>query len=177
MLLEPDDLLNLPNGESFELVDGRLQEKTIGARSEEIAGHVFAALHQFIRAHGLGHLFGSQTAYRCFSHRPRLVRKPDASFVAKGRFLNDQSPDGDISIQPDLVVESISPNDSFEEIEERVNDFLKAGVRLIWIVSPVNKTVLIRRPDKSAAMLDVTDTLSGEDVVPGFSCPVADLFS
>ena len=149
----------------------------MGAKSNEIAGHLFGALYQHVRSQRLGHLFVAETGFRCFPSRPRLVRKPDIAFVARGRFPNEETPEGDIPLAPDLAVESVSPNDIYEEVERKVNEYLGAGVRLVWVISPTSKTVLIRRPDKSAAMLDATDSLNGEDVVPGFTCPVADLFT
>jgi Uma2 family endonuclease len=175
-LLEPDDLLQMPGGESYELVDGRPVEKHTGAKSDRIALRLGGKLDQFCTANGLGYAFGAQTGYRCFPTRPRLVRKPDASVVLRGRFADEQLPEGDISIAPDIAVESVSPNDTYEEVEAKVGEYLGAGVRIVWVISPDTKTVLIRRPDKSAATLDATDVLSGENVIPGFTCPVADLF-
>jgi Uma2 family endonuclease len=176
-LLEPDDVLDLPGGESYELVDGHLVEKNVGARSEEIGGNLLAAIHHHVRPQRLGHVFGSHTAYRCFPDRPRLMRKPDVSFVARGRFDNDQTPIGDILIPPDLVAEVISPNDLFEDVETKVQEYLKAGVRLVWVISPAASIVLIRRPDKSAASLAIGDALTGEDVLPGFTLPLSELFA
>lgn len=175
-LLEPEDLLQMPDGESYELVDGRLVEKEMGAKSDYIAATVLTLLNNVVRAEHLGYLFGSQTAYRCYPNRPRLVRKPDVSFVARGRFPNEVIPSGDILLAPDLAAEVVSPNDTYEEVEGKVNEYFAAGVRLVWVISPETKTILVRRPDKTAATLDGTDTLSGEAVVPGFTCPVADLF-
>ena len=175
-LLEPDDLLQMPGGESYELVDGRLVEKHMGAESDRIALRLGGKLDQFCTANGLGYVFGAQTGYRCFPNRPRLVRKPDVSVVLRGRFADGQVPKGDITICPDLAVESVSPNDTYEEIEAKVEDYRQAGVRVVWVISPESKTVVVRRSDKTAATLDTTDTLSGEAVIPGFTCPVADLF-
>ena len=64
-----------------------------------------------------------------------------------------------------------------EEINERVVDFLGAGVRLLWVVYPSTRTINVFRPGGGAAHLSTTDQLTGEDVVPGFACRVADVFS
>lgn len=77
---------------------------------------------------------------------------------------------------PDLIAEVVSPNDSYEDITARVADFKAVSVKLIWVISPETRTVLVRRADGSCAELDETGTLSGEDVLPGFACPVAELF-
>lgn len=176
-LLDPDDLLQLPGGESYELVDGRPVEKPMGAESDRIAVRLGGKLDRFCTERVAGFAFGSQTGYRCFPERPRLLRKPDASVILRGRFPNEEVPKGDISIAPDLAIEVVSPNDSYEEIELKVIEYLGAGARLVWVVSPSAKAVSVRRPNKSCTILDVNDTLSGEDVLPGFACSVADLFA
>src|SRR5262245_275954 len=103
-LLDPDDLLRLPDGVSYELVDGRPVEKPMGAESDRIALRLGGKLDAFCTQRAAGFVFGSQTGYRCFSERPRLLRKPDASVVIRGRFLNDEVPRGDIAIPPDLAI-------------------------------------------------------------------------
>jgi len=176
-LLEPDDLLNLPDGESYELIDGHLVEKLMGAESEFIGATILTILNNYMRAHKHGYVFGSQTGYRCFSVRKNLVRKPDVSCVLRGRFSGEVIPKGDISIPPDLAVEVVSPNDLYEAVEIKVGEYLEAGVRLVWVVCPATKSIIVRRPNKTANTLDATDSLSGEDVLPGFSCSVGEVFS
>jgi Uma2 family endonuclease len=175
-LLDPEELLRIPDGDWYELLDGRPVERVKGAYSCLICGHLAASLIGFVDRNRLGHVFGGRTGYQCFPGRPRHLRRPSISFVARGRFPNEEIPAFDILIPPDLCAEVVSPNETYEETEERVVDFLGAGVRLFWIVSPEVKTILVRRPDKSCMALDVNDTLSGEDVLPGFTCPVAELF-
>ena len=172
-LLTPDDLLTMPDGEHYEYINGHAVEKHMGAKSDKLSLRLGGWLDQFVLLHGLGHVFGSSAGYRCF---PRKVRKPDASFVRAGRLPNEEVPDGDISLTPDLAVEVVSPNDLYEEVEEKLNDYRLAGVKLLWVVSPQSRTVLIRRLDGSANLLPETGELSGEDVVPGFTCKIADLF-
>jgi Uma2 family endonuclease len=172
--LSPDDLLAMPDGDHYELINGIPKEKLMGARSGEIALFIGTALVAFVRQHRLGHVYGSQTGFRCFPNN--RVRKPDIAFVAAGRLKNDKTPKGDIDIVPDVVIEVVSPNDTYEEVAAKVVDYKSAKVKLIWVISPETNTVLIRRLDGTCAELDETGTLSGEDVVPGFTCPVAELF-
>jgi Uma2 family endonuclease len=175
-VIELEDLLRMPDGDHYELIDGRPREKATGAESDEIASTLTTLIKTFVRQSKLGHVYGSQTGYRCFPVKPKLVRKPDTSFVAAGRLPGDKTPKGDIDIVPDLVVEVASPNDTYEELAVRVADFKGAGVKLIWVVSPETKTVLIRRLEGTCVELDEAGTLSGEGVLPGFACPVAELF-
>ena len=175
-LLEPEDLLKMPDGDHYELIDGKPKEKPMGAQSDEIAVNVAGILRQFVKAHRLGRVYGSQTGFQCFSKDPKAVRMPDTSFVATGKLPGDQTPEGYIKIAPNLAVEVISPNETYEEVEIKVKEYRSAGVKLIWVVSPKARTVVIRRLDGTCAELDEAGTLSGEDVIPGFTCPVAELF-
>ncbi|MBX9626824.1 MAG: Uma2 family endonuclease [Gemmataceae bacterium] len=176
-LLEPDDLYGLPDGgDHYELIDGVPVEKKMGAEADRITVRLSSRLDAHCERTGCGLVFGGQTGYRCFPSKPRQLRKPDLSFVAAGRLPGGRVPKGDFNIPPDLAVEAVSPNDGYEEVADKIADFKDAKVRLIWVISPKTRTVLIRRADGTLAEIDETGTLSGEDVVPGFSCPVAELF-
>lgn len=176
VLVEPEDLLAMPDGDRYELIDGIPREKPMGAQSEEIGGLLLTQINVFIRPRKLGRAYPSQTGFQCFPGDPKLVRLPDTSFVAAGRLPGDQSPEGYIKVAPDLAVEVVSPNELYEEVEAKVADYRSAGVKLIWVVSPKSRTVLIRRPDGTCAEVGEAGQLSGEDVIPGFACPVAELF-
>ncbi|HXD87599.1 MAG TPA: Uma2 family endonuclease [Urbifossiella sp.] len=177
-LLEPEELQKMPDGDSYELIDGvPTEKKPMGAKSDFTGAALIGLVKPYCRQHKLGLVFGSQAGYRCFPDKPLQVRIPDVSFVASGRLPDDQPPDGYIAIVPDLVVEVASPNDGYEEIQSRVADFQSAKTRLIWVVSPHTRTVLVRRLDGSCAELREDGELSGEDVIPGFRCKVAELFT
>ncbi len=175
-VMEPEDLLRMPDGDRYELIDGRPKEKLMGAESDEISSTLNMLIKTFVRQNSLGHVYGSQTGYKCFPDKPRMVRKPDLSFVAAGRLPDDKTPKGDIQIAPDLAVEVVSPNDTYEEVAVRIADLKSASVKLIWVVSPETRTVVIRRLDGTCAEVGEAGTLSGEDVLPGFTCAVAELF-
>jgi Uma2 family endonuclease len=83
---------------------------------------------------------------------------------------------GFLRLAPDLAVEVMSPEDTYTEVEEKVAEYLSAGVRLIWIVVPKTQGVVVYRPRKDAQRLSREDTLTGEDVLPGFETRVAELF-
>jgi Uma2 family endonuclease len=176
VLLEPEDLLRLPDGDHYELVDGVPVEKNMGAESDEIGGLLLSSLVVFVRDRKLGHIFGPKTGYACFPDHPKLLRLPDLSFVAVGRLEGDKAPKGHITIAPDIAVEVVSPRDPYVLIETKVKEYRSAGVKLIWIITPETQTVMIRRLDGSCAEVGAAGQLSGEDVLPGFVCPVADLF-
>ncbi|MBI3466041.1 MAG: Uma2 family endonuclease, partial [Planctomycetes bacterium] len=102
--------------------------------------------------------------------------KPDAAFIRFGRLPGEQLPIGYVRIAPDLAVEVTSPNELAEEVESKIDDYLAAGVRLLWIVNPTRRTVRIHRANGTIGWLREHDTLDGEDVLPGFRCAVRDLF-
>jgi Uma2 family endonuclease len=77
---------------------------------------------------------------------------------------------------PDAVAEVVTPLHTYEEVETKVAEYRSAGVKLVWIVSPKARTVMIRRLDGTCAEVTEKGTLCGEDVIPGFACPVAELF-
>jgi Uma2 family endonuclease len=85
-------------------------------------------------------------------------------------------PKGWARIPPDLAVEVISPNETAYELEDKLEDYQKVGVRLIWVINPKTRTVRVHRGDGSVSYLHEDEELSGEDVVPGFRCPVRAIF-
>jgi Uma2 family endonuclease len=171
-------LRTLESEQRFEWVDGQLKEKPcMGARANRVATVLARLLDSHAAAHRLGWVFTQECGYQAFPHEPKRVRFPDVSFVARGRLPNDQVPDGHMRVPPDLEIEVVSPNDEAEDLEARVNDYLAAGVRLLWIIYPTTRSVWIVRRDGTAARLTEAQELSGEDVVSGFTCPLRTLFA
>ncbi|HMB02773.1 MAG TPA: Uma2 family endonuclease [Isosphaeraceae bacterium] len=172
----PDDLLALPDEKSYELIDGELVGRNMGALSSWVAGQVHNFLNQHCQANRLGWTFPADMGYQCFPDSPKTVRKPDVSFVRQDRLPGGQLPDGWITFAPDLAVEVIWPNDSAYEVDEKIEAYLKVGVRLVWVINPHTRTVDIHSPDGPRGRLREGDELSGEEVIPGFRCPVASIF-
>ena len=172
----PEQLAAMPNDNDFELVDGLLVERKMGNKSNWIASELARLLGNHVRAMNLGWVFTSEAGYRLDPSRPNHVRKPDVSFIRFGRLPNEEPAETYDYLAPDLAVESISPNDTVLEIEEKIDEYLKSGVRLVWELNPDLKTVKVYRPDGTFALLRGGDDLGGEDVVPGFCCKVSELF-
>ncbi|MFO0849325.1 MAG: Uma2 family endonuclease [Gemmataceae bacterium] len=162
------------DSEGYELIDGRLVRKPMGAEASWIQGWIGDVLRAFVRTHDLGIVFESECGYACF--RGNRVRKPDVSFVLAGRIPGGRPPQGDITIPPDLAVEVVSPQEKAYQLDAKVRDFLSVSVPLIWIVYPESRTVQVRAAGGVIRELSDTDELTGDPVLPGFRVRVADLF-
>ncbi len=176
LILTPDDLLALPEGDRFELVDGHLVELHVSALSSLVALELGSQLRNHSRMGDLGWIFGPDLGYRFFPDRPSKVRKPDVSFIRRDRLAVEALAEGYVTIAPDLIVEVVSPNDEAEELEGKIVEYLDAGVGLVWVVYPTTRTAYAIRRDGSASRLGPGDELDGGDVLPGFHCRLGDLF-
>jgi Uma2 family endonuclease len=123
----------------------------------------------------LGEVVAAETGFR-LSRDPDTVRAPDIAFVSKARrpFV---PPTGYADFAPDLVVEVVSPNDDPDEIQSKVRDWLEAGVRVVLVVYPRSRQIAVYRSLREVTVLTEADSLVLSDVLPGFSCPVADVFA
>lgn len=174
-LYTPEDLLSLPDSKSYELVDGRLMERHMGAESSSVGGRLFLRIGMFNEEHRRGTVFPADNGYQCFAHSRKLVRRPDVSFVKEERLPGDRLPTGWIRIAPDLAVEVISPKDRAEELQAKLEDYRKARVPLVWVIYPQARVAMVYRPDGPPTELSEHDELTGEDVLPGFRCPLREI--
>jgi Uma2 family endonuclease len=172
----PEDLLKMRDGDRYELVDGHLVEHNMSFWACYVAAEILGRLRDHCHAHNLGWV-SAETTYQCFPDAPNKVRRPDATFIRLGRIsLEEATAEGHTRIAPDLAVEVVSPNDSMYEVQEKVQEYLTAGVPLVWVVNPQTRLVEIHRGKGQGTILRESDDLDGEDVVPGFHCRVGDLF-
>jgi len=166
----PDD------GHHYEIVNGELIDMgNSGALHGYVAIILSSALFTFVSSQKLGALFDSSTAFRMKNGNRR---SPDISFFAKARLQGITTlPSGYLEGAPDLVVEVLSPGNTFDEIEDKLVEYFDNGTRLAWIVNPTQHYVMVYHsapePEK---LLRSIDSLEGEDIIPGFTLPVADLF-
>src|SRR4051812_41958797 len=178
LTLTPEELLTLPDGgKGHELVGGRLVEKETGGFASWVAGRILRLLGRYGEDLGLGWVLGPEGSYQCFSEEPRKVRKPDVSFIRRGRLPEERIPDGHVRIPPDLAVEVVSPNDRVYEVDGKVAEDLAAGVPLVWVVNPEARTVHVDRGDRPVARLGGEEELTAPDLIPDLRCRVAELFT
>jgi Uma2 family endonuclease len=118
----------------------------------------------------LGSVATSLTQFQCFPRDPNIVRKPDLSFIRRGRLPREQLYEGYVRIAPDVAGEVVSPNELAYEVERKVQEYLDAGVLLVWVVYPETRMVFVHRQNGSVQKLRENEELTGEDVIPGFRC-------
>ena len=107
---------------------------------------------------------------------PDTVRGPDVAYVSGERLATGVTDGPYFEGAPDLAVEILSPSNRPREIAEKIREYLEAGARRVWVVDPERETVTVHGPDRTPRTLGLGDVLDGEEVLPGFTVPVADLF-
>lgn len=177
-LLTAEDLWKMPgNGAGFELIDGELHPMApSGQEHSNVGVNLITLINGFVRTGHLGIVTGPDGGY-ILKHDPETVRVPDIGFVRSERLLKGKATPKYFDGSPDLVVEIVSPTDSYQDLDEKVQQYLEHGVKLVWVVTPRTRAVTVFRADKSITALQSTGILSGEDVLPGFSANIAELFS
>ncbi len=176
-VIEPaEDWPDIPERDGYEYVDGKLVRLAVGAGSTHVAYRLVGRVNRFAEPLSLGWALAPETAFQIWPTHPRKYRKPDGSFLRGDPFPDGQVPEGFVHVVPALVIEVVSPRDVVEALELKVVEYFEAGVALVWVLHPKTKSITVYRPDGSATRLTAAETLSGEDVLPGFRAPVGELF-
>jgi len=185
-----DEYMRLYDEQPFELINGEKKLLMVN-----VAGHgfvskiIFLALHMFVSPIKLGYVFTEQTFVLSYiSNWVTGSRQPDVMYYASERMdaYMQANPDWKFKpfiLVPDLAIEVVSPNDNLSELEEKVDQYLLDGVQLVWVLDPQKQrvsvnTLIDRQPfTKQQTQLTPTDTLKGDDLIPGFEIPVASIFA
>lgn len=177
-LITADELLQLySKGVRGELIRGELCETMpSGGRHGEIVMRAGFFLNGFIMPRRLGRLAGSDSGV-LLERDPDTVREPDIAYISAERLPLDIEVSGYYEVVPDLIVEVVSPSDSARESMDKALMWLSFGARMVWVVNPQSRSVDVYRPGERTQTLTESDTLDGLDVVPGFVCPVRDIFT
>ena len=163
-------------GKRTELVRGRLVVREPPSTWHgTIAGKLTYLIGAFVYPRKLGVVCGQDTGFKIRS-KPDTVRAPDVGFLVQER-VGLIGRRGYAAVAPDLVAEIVSPEERPAELLEKVADWLGAGVRLVWVVDAGRAEVRVHRPDDSLSVLNDTESLVGEDVLPGFVCMVRDILN
>ena len=170
-----EDLLRFREpGKTAELVRGVLIVREPPSTNHgRRAARLTLRVGSFVEQHDLGAVFAQDTGFR-IARDPDTVRAPDLAFVARDR-LSQVTDEGYAELAPDLVAEVLSPGDRPGEVLEKVGQWLSAGVRLVWVLDPLGPHARIYRADGTVSTLGPEDELDGEDVLPGFRCPLGEI--
>jgi Uma2 family endonuclease len=176
-IMTAEELLRLPDdGYRYELIEGELRKMTPPGYEHGIVGQSLAwRLAAFVHQHQLGHVPLAETGF-LIGHDPDTVRAPDVSFVSMTQVQRCGLPVSYFPEAPALAVEVVSPDDTAEEVDSKIRQWLAAGTKLAWVVYPRGRTVTVYRSLEDIRVLTDKDQLDGEDVVHGFQCQVADIF-
>jgi Uma2 family endonuclease len=170
------ELRHLPTGRRHTLVKGELRTMPpAGGEHGSIAMHLGASLYQAVTAQNLGRVYGAETGFLLASS-PDTVLAPGVAFVHGEWLVQMADITGFIPDAPDLAVEVISPSDACTEVEEKVTLWLQYGTRMVVVVNSRRRSVTVYRADRPVHFLSEQDELSGNDVVPGWSMHIRDLF-
>lgn len=176
-LMTSDELLIMPNSRwGYELVRGKLKKyMPAGNLHGIIASKIGRIIGNFVDENDLGVVVAAETGFKIFQN-PDTVRAPDSAFIGKEKLAKHGITEKFFPDAPDLAVEVVSPSDKKKDIEEKIQDYLAAGVKLIWTIYPQKQIVVVHRQSKVVSILFETDEFEGEDVLPNFHFPLEKLF-
>ena len=176
-LMTVEEFMRIPDdGYRYELIRGELRKMAAASFDHGVyASRIVETLLPHVRRYRLGEVPLTEPGF-LLGTDPDHVRIPDIGFVRQERVDAAERPFVFFSGAPDLVVEVISPNDRYTDVDDKIEEWLESGAGLVIVVNPRNRTVRVHSPE-SATTLTETDTLDGGDVVTGWSMPVADIFS
>ncbi len=127
------------------------------------------------RKYKLGKVFDSSTGFKLSNG---ATRSPDVSWIALNRWnsLSDKQKRGFAPIDPDFVIELLSPTDDLLTTQQKMIEYLNCGVKLGWLINPDEKEVEIYRLGKDKEIISNPSSLSGEDILPRLTVDLADIF-
>ena len=165
-----------PERRLYELVDGTLVEKPMGAKESWIAARLIILLGMWdIKLGGVGMILGADGTLKLLK---KLVRIPDVSFTNWDRLPNRKVPTQPVpELAPDLAVEVLSDSNTVAEMEQKLKEYFLAGVRLVWYIDDRDRSVRVFTSPDDVRTLGPDDPLDGGDVLPGFALVVRDLFT
>lgn len=167
--------LSIPNKRT-ELVRGVLRvSEPPGYLHCDVSFRVARAIGNFATDRRLGATLIGDPGF-ILERAPDTVRAPDIAFVSASR-VPDPRPRGYVEFAPDLAVEVLSPGNRPGEVLEKVAHWLNAGTLLVWIIDPIKRIARVYRADGTESFLAEHDVLDGEDVLPGFACPLAEVLA
>jgi Uma2 family endonuclease len=159
----------------FELVRGEVIELPPPTRPHGfVSGNVARIVGNYTFQRGKGYVASNDSGV-ILERDPDTVRGPDVALYEDAQTFAELHPKYG-EVPPLLAVEVLSPNDRADRVTRKITDYLRSGVRLVWLIDPEARTVTVYQPDKGPRLVEEGGELDGEDMLPGFRCRVADFF-
>jgi Uma2 family endonuclease len=178
MTIETFDILPLAEGWRFELYEGRLIRMPGPAGAHAVVQrNFFRVLDRFLEEQHLGGLFDTMCFNLPMPNKTEYLLCPDMSFVQPVRYLNAKRRGAYRIVAPDLVIEVASSRDSHLQMGNKAEVYMRAGVRLLWVVWPDEASIDVWQPGETLVTLKANDPLDGGAVIPGFTAPVSAFFA
>jgi Uma2 family endonuclease len=158
----------------FEIIDGhRVEVAPMGASESLLASYLAGWLNTFAMQ-----TIGIACVEVLFDLQIGRNRRPDVAFVRYDRWPRRRPvPPGETwPVIPNLAVEVVSPTNTYQEIMDKLSDYFRAGVQLVWVIYPQHRQVYVYTSPKDVRVLDQDDALDGGAAIPGFELPLATLF-
>ncbi len=160
-----------------ELVRGEISEQEMPTSQHgSVCLAIGSELRSWARSGGYGAAF-SNDSHVLTERDPDTVRGPDCAFIRRERLPDGKLPAGVLEIPVDLAVEVLSPTDRWTDVLDKVLEYLRSGVREVWVIDPQRRSVAVHLPDQSPMHFAESETLTRPELLPGFACPVAELFA
>lgn len=172
----PELFLSHPDA-PYEIEDGQVVElPSMGALAVFVANKLLISLTLFLSGRRLGRAV--MEAMFIVDPVRDTRRQPDVAFVSYDRWPADRPipEEGDWEVIPDLAVEVLSPNDATGQVSRKIREYFRYGVRQVWVVNPLERTVAIYTSPVLIKTVSADDELDGGEVLPGFRIPIAPLF-
>jgi Uma2 family endonuclease len=159
----------------LELERGLIVEMPVpGKRHGLVCGNTAFILGNYARQQRHGYVCCNRTAV-LVEKDPDTVRGPDVLYFEDAQRF-DQIDEKYGETPPILAAEVLSPNDTVGKVRRRVREQLRFGTKVVWVLDPEARNVLVYRPGKEDQLLESNEDLTCEDVLPGFRCRVAEFF-
>ena len=172
--MSADEFEASPFAETHELIRGELYPiMPAGTLHGIITNRLSAYITFFVLENDLGEVTAARTGFKLIN---QSTVGADIGFIGKENLAKFGVPDSFFPTAPDLAVEVVSPSNSSDEISTKVEDYLKSGSRLVWIVYPKRKIIVVYRTNNTVSFLSETDELEGEDLLPNFRLPLKKIF-
>jgi Uma2 family endonuclease len=174
-IITGEELFELGDIGRAELVKGELVRMApAGHPHGYIEVNFAAALHTFVRRHKLGRVLSGEVGLYT-GRDPDTVRGADVAFISNERLAQVQS-QSYLDVAPELIVEVMSPDDRWYDVNDKLTEYFDVGVQMVWVADPQRRQVRVYRSLTEIKILGAEDTLSGGEVLPGFGVAVAELF-